>query len=136
MQIAFIVNHVQGLLRHVCEYRHIKTQTRMHRRTQIHTVHAQAHASENTEMENIKKRKTWPNYFLLFPSLSVSFSNTPVAFNLAFILPHSQYHPQSVSTLQHSPCVSHLSLSQLLTLFSPSSDTQTVKQKAKFCARD
>lgn len=48
--------------------------------------------------------------------LSVSFSDAPVAFNLAFILPHSQYHPQSVSTLQHSPCVSHLSLSQPLTL--------------------
>lgn len=78
------------------------------------------------------KRQTWPNYFLLFLPLSACFSNTPIAFNLAFILPHSQYHPQSVSTLQHSPCVSHLSLSQLLALFPPLSDTQTVKQKAKF----
>ena len=39
-------------------------------------------------------------------------------FNLAFILPHSQYHPQSVSTLQHSARVSHLSLSQPLALSS------------------
>ncbi len=85
-----------------------------------------------TERSQILKKR--PNYFLLLLSLSVSFSNTSVAFNLAFILPHSQYHPQSVSTLQHSPCVSHLSLSQLLTLSSPSSDTQTERQKGKFWA--
>ncbi len=110
---------------------HVHKGTRMQICTQIHTICAQVHTCENTEKANIKKR---PNYFLLFLPLSVSFSHIPVAFNLAFIASHSQYHPQSVSTLQHSPYVSHLSLSQQLTLSSPLSDTQTEKQKAKFGA--
>lgn len=138
-QIAFIINHV---LAHLGMHVHRGTLTHkqgctdadscMQTQTQTNTYSYKWGHKEG----KYKKRQTWPNYFLLFLPLSVSSSNTPVAFNLAFILPHSQYHPQSVSTLQHSPCVSHLSLSQLLTLFFPSSDTQTVKQKARFWARD
>lgn len=78
---------------------------------------------ENTEKANIKEDING-RLFLLFLPLSIFFSNTPIPFNLAFILPHSQYHLQSVSTLQHFHCVSHLSLSQLLTLLFPSSDTE------------
>lgn len=48
----------------------------------------------------------------------------------------SQYDPQSVGSRQQSACVSHFSLSQLLTLAFRSSDMHTVKQKEKFwCCR-
>lgn len=75
MQIAFTTNHVRphlGMHAHRGTLTHKQGCTDADSGTQINTVHAQAHAFENTREGKYKKRQTWPNYFLPFLS-SVSF---------------------------------------------------------------
>lgn len=109
----------------------ILTRKNMQTHGHICTLYVLKHIWEHREGK-YKGRHKWASFFffLLFLPLSIFFSNTPVPFNLTFILPHSQYHLQSVSTLQHFHCVSHLSLSQLLTLLFPSSDTEWSRKQS------
>lgn len=106
-----------------CAYRHISTQTSARRRRI-----ARKHMGARTQKAHVKRDALGliiPRSFRPPSSLIL-----PVAFNLASVLSHSQCRPQSASTLQHCRCVSHLSLSLLLTLFLPPSDTQRSRKQS------